>query len=309
MVVRSPPLKALRAFEAAARLESFLVAAEELHVTPSAVSYQIKILEEYIGFNLFERLSRGIVLTDAGRSYFESIHSAFEQIHEATERTISSNSNNTLFLKVASSFSVKWLLPRLASFVAQNPDIHVRIDTRNPSAAGRTEAVDVEIRFGDGQIADMHVESLVVERFAPMCSPHLLDGPRALRSLDDLRKFPLIHTGTNLVPWANWLAANGVTAGNDLRELFFDRAFMAIEAAVNGLGIVLEGDFLARVELDSGALVEPFRDVQKELRTCRHFLVYPHARAEIPKIRIFANWIRERLRAEAEERTRAGGVA
>src|SRR4051812_10251308 len=270
MAARSPPLKALRAFEAAARLESFLMAADELHVTPSAVSYQIKILEEYIGFNLFERLSRGIVLTDSGRSYFEAIHSAFEQIREATERTISSNSNNTLFLRVASSFSVKWLLPRLASFVAQHPDIHVRVDTRNPPAAGgRTEAVDGEIRFGDGQSAGMHVESLVIERFAPMCSPHLRDGPRALRSLDDLRKFPLIHTGTNLVPWANWFSANGVTAGNELRELFFDRAFMAIEAAVNGLGIVLEGDFLARVELDSGALVEPFRDVQKDLRTCR----------------------------------------
>ncbi len=196
---------------------------------------------------------------------------------------------------------MKWLLPRLASFVAQNPQIHVRIDTRNPAAAGgRAEPADVEIRFGDGQIADMHVESLVVERFTPMCSPHLLDGPRALRSLEDLRKFPLIHTGTNLVPWVNWLNANGVTVNNDLREMFFDRAFMAIEAAVNGLGIVLEGDFLARTELDSGALVEPFRDVQKELRTCRHFLIYPHARSEIPKIRIFATWSPERLSFEAE---------
>jgi LysR family transcriptional regulator, glycine cleavage system transcriptional activator len=300
--VRSPPLKALRAFEAAARLESFLLAAEELHVTPSAVSYQIKILEEYVGLSLFERLSRGIVLTDAGRSYFVSIHGAFEHIREATERTMHGSANSRLVLRVASSFSVKWLLPRLASFVALNPDIDVRIDTRNHAPAAGGEVADVEIRFGDGQIADMHVEALVTERFVPMCSPHLLDAPNALRSLDDLRKFPLIHTRTNLVPWSNWLSANGVNVAHDLRELFFDRAFMAIEAAVNGLGIVLEGDFLARPELESGALVEPFRGMQKELRTCRHFLVYPHSRAEIPKIQAFSNWIRERLRAEAGER-------
>lgn len=295
MSVRRPPLKALRAFEAAARLGSFLLAAEELHVTPSAVSYQIKLLETFLDLNLFDRLNRGIALTDVGRRYYEAIRNAFAQIDGATQQAVSARQMDLLYLRVASSFSVKWLMPRLSSFVRQHPEIHVVFDTRSPLPFGQAEPVDIEIRFGDGRIADMHVEPLVTESFAPMCSPYLLEGPKAIKNLTDLTKFPLIHSRTNLVPWSGWLQAHGLANADESGTLFFDRAFMAIEAAVNGLGVVLEGDFLARQELDAGQLVEPFKGVQKEFRTCRHFMVYPHGRAEVPKIRAFATWIRDEI--------------
>lgn len=299
MSARRPPLKALRAFEAAARLGSFLLAADELHVTPSAVSYQIKLLEMYLNITLFDRLNRGIALTDVGKRYYEGIRSGFAQIDNATQQAISSRETDLLYLRVASSFSVKWLMPRLSSFVRKHPEIHVVFDTRSLAPLGQDENVDIDIRFGDVRISDMHVEPLISESFAPMCSPYLLEGPKAIKNLSDLVNFPLIHSRTNLVPWSGWLHAHGMTQSDETGTLFFDRAFMAIEAAVNGLGVVLEGDFLARQELDSGQLVEPFKKIQKEFRTCRHFMVYPHGRAEVPKIRAFAAWIRDEIQLGA----------
>lgn len=295
MSVRRPPLKALRAFDAAARLGSFLLAADELHVTPSAVSYQIKLLETFLNITLFDRLNRGIALTNVGRRYYEGVRSGFAQIDNATQQALSTGETDLLYLRVASSFSVKWLMPRLSSFVRLHPEIHVVFDTRSSAPLGQAEQVDIDIRFGDVKISNMHVEPLVTESFAPMCSPYLLEGPKALRNLTDLVNFPLIHSRTNLVPWSGWLQVHGVDQSDETGTLFFDRAFMAIEAAVNGLGVVLEGDFLARQELDSGQLVEPFKNIQKDFRTCRHFMVYPHGRAEVPKIRAFSAWIRDEI--------------
>lgn len=293
--VRRPPLKALRAFEAAARLGNFFLAADELNVTPSAVSYQIKLLETFLGISLFDRLNRGIALTDVGHQYYEAIRNIFSQIDSATQFAINSRLTEVLYLRVASSFSVKWLMPRLSSFVHQNPDIHLKLDTRSSLPFGQADPADIEIRFGGGKISDMHVEPLITESFAPMCSPSLVEGANAIKTLNDLIKFRLIHSRANLVPWSTWLRANGVAELGDSDVIVFDRAFMAIDAAVKGLGIVLEGDFLAREELATGLLIEPFKGIQKHLQTCRHFLVYPHARAEVPKISAFVTWIKREI--------------
>lgn len=293
--VRRPPLKALRAFEAAARLENFFLAADELNVTPSAVSYQIKLLETFLGISLFDRLNRGIALTDVGHQYYEAIRNIFAQIDSATQVAINTRQIQVLYLRVASSFSVKWLMPRLSSFLHQHPDVHLKLDTRSSLPFGQADPADIEIRFGGGKISDMHVEPLITESFAPMCSPSLVEGANAIKTINDLAKFRLIHSRANLVPWSTWLNAHGMAELGDSGALVFDRAFMAIDAAVKGLGIVLEGDFLARQELATGLLIEPFKGIQKQLQTCRHFLVYPHGRAEVPKIKAFVTWIKNEI--------------
>lgn len=289
-MVRLPPIKAIACFEAVARHLSFLRAADELLVTPPAISQQVKLLEEFLGTRLFHRLNRRIALTDDGERYRKSLTSAFVAIGEATLEVSKRRGHEKLLIRSTPSFATQWLMPRLPDFVARNPDLNIEIDSSTETTDFRCDQVDLEIRGGDGSWPELSVEPLTCDRVIPMCSPTLLSSVRNLSEPEDLVVKNLIHSLKMPIKWNQWLELNKIGGVDLSRGLRFTRSHMAIQAAVNGLGIVLELDGLAQSELASGDLVEPFPHLSSiELRY--HWLVCPPRTARTAKIAKFRNWI------------------
>ncbi len=259
MITRMPPLRALAAFEAVARNLSFAKASAELNVTPSAVSQQIKILEKHLAITLFRRLNRRILLTEAGEIYYASIASAFDAMADATERIHSHLNPQILMIRSAPSFAAKWLLPRLPDFIRRNPDIDIRLDASNEKTDFAHEAVDLELRFGAGTWEGLHVEPLYRDDIVPLASPTLVETQRLRQPESLLRGASLIHSVKCPVSWQTWFAANGLPPAAALRGPRFDRSFMAIQAAVDGVGVALDSSILAQAELRDGKLTIPFR--------------------------------------------------
>lgn len=287
---RMPPLRALAVFEATARNMSFSRAAVELNVTPAAVSQQIKVLEGYLSARLFRRLNRRVLLTEAGELYYSSISSAFSNMATATERIGSAVVPTILTIRSAPSFATKWLLPRLPEFLAEVPNIDVRLDASNEKTDFTRENVDLEIRFGDGSWRGLHVEPLCRDIAIPLASP-TLSRRYAIRSAEDLSSgVPLIHSIKCPVSWERWFAAHQVQQHDSLRGPRFDRSFMAIEAASMGLGVVLDCEILAQRELASGDLVCPVEPRCTFAQTV-HWLVTPHQSLERVKTRRFRDWL------------------
>lgn len=284
-------LKAIQAFEAAARLSSFALAADELFVTPSAVSHQIKLLEEQIGVRLFHRVHRSVVLTDAGRRYAEEISGAFARIDAATRDVGRSAKSDILTIHATPSIATQWLMPRLARFSALNPDIDVRLNASAVPADLVTEAVDIDIRYGASRLqpAGTMVLPFPTETIVPLCAPQLAYGPHPIRSPHDLCHHPLIHSELCLVGWRDWLRAHRKVKLDITRGLRFDRSFMAISAAVDGLGVCLESLLLVERELDTGKLVAPLG--REGMKVSGYTLNLLKSRAELPKIRAFQDWL------------------
>lgn len=304
MITRMPPLRALAAFEAVARNLSFAKAAAELNVTPSAVSQQIKALEERLAITLFRRLNRRILLTEAGEIYYAAIASAFDAMADATERIHSHLNPQILMIRSAPSFAAKWLLPRLPEFIRRNPDIDVRLDASNEKTDFAHEAVDLELRFGAGTWEGLHVEPLHRDDIVPLASPTLVETQRLRRPEDLLlRGGPLIHSVKCPVTWEMWLAANGLRPAAALRGPRFDRSFMAIQAAVDGVGVALDSGVLAQAELRDGRLTVPFRGHRAFVCTLFWF-VCPFENLRRGTVTRFRDW----LFAHPEMR-RAGGTA
>ncbi|WP_448191099.1 transcriptional regulator GcvA [Azospirillum sp. sgz301742] len=291
-------LKAVQAFEAAARLSSFALAAEELLVTPSAISHQIKLLEEQVGVNLFHRIHRAVVLTDAGRSYAEEITAAFGRIDAATRNIGRTEKSDILTIHSTPSFATQWLMPRLARFSALNPDIDVRLNATVAPVDLAREGVDLAIRYGSRlQPPGAQVLPLPTETIVPLCSPALMNGPHPIRTADDLHHHTLIHSEVCLVGWRDWLRQHRKAKLEITRGPRFDRSFMAISAAVDGLGVCLESLLLVQRELETGRLVAPFG--LEGLKVQGYTLNLLKSRADLPKVRNFQNW----LFAELEKST------
>ncbi|WP_342236874.1 LysR substrate-binding domain-containing protein [Inquilinus sp. OTU3971] len=262
---RSPlPLRALAAFEAAARLESFRAAAEELALTPSAVSHQIRILEARLGLRLFDRVGRGVVLSPEGSELFGRIGGSFDALAEAVEaaarRGRRARRPEVVLLRTPPSLAGSWLLPRLPAFLAGHPEIDLRVhaDLRLATESGaRSEADGVDLAIWYGDHAPATAVPLLAETIQPLCAPALaaggnLHGPR------DLLALPLIVTRDNRVSWEGWFRRQGVALDDGFaRTLQLDPSHVAIEAAVKGLGVVLESDALAEDALRGGRLVAP----------------------------------------------------
>ncbi|HXH02545.1 MAG TPA: transcriptional regulator GcvA [Candidatus Competibacteraceae bacterium] len=284
-------LKAVQAFEAAARLSSFALAAEELFVTPSAVSHQIKLLEEQFGVRLFHRVHRAVVLTDAGRRYAEEISAAFSRIEAATRELGRTAKSDILTIHSTPSFATQWLMPRLARFSALNPDIDVRLNASATAANLTTEAVDIDIRYGTKKLqpAGTMVLPFPPETIVPLCAPALANGPHPIRSADDLRHHTLIHSEMCLVGWRDWLRQHRKVKLDITRGLRFDRSFMAISAAVDGLGVCLESLLLVQRELETGRLVAPLGLEGPKVQG--YTLNLLKSRADLPKIRSFQDWL------------------
>jgi LysR family glycine cleavage system transcriptional activator len=286
---KHPPLRALAVFEAVARNGSFWRAADELNITKSGISYHIKSLEDFLGTKLFIRLNRGVRLTVEGGTYYESIHEAYSHIDDGTRRLLGSPQRETLTVQCGVSLGYLWLTPRLPLFLSENPGIDLRIVTPTVKLDNRNDAVDIEIRYGPASEPGMHVEALFEENIVPMCSPAILQGS-SLRDPGGLSKFRLIDSKLSEYSWSSWLSANRIGI-SDFSRLHFDHVLLALQAAVSGLGIALEGDILASEELAAGRLVIPpaLRGLVAR-KSLRNFVV-PETQANTEKVQIFRDWL------------------
>jgi len=295
----SPPLRSIGVFHAAARLGSVAKAAEELGVTPSAVSQQIHALETQLGTTLLTKAGRGIKLTEAGERYYDSIAESLERIGEATDRIRGYHAVATLTIRASPTLSSKWLLPRLASFIEAHPHIDVRIDgTSEPTDFAR-EDVDIDIRHGAGNWPGLFVEGFVEERFLPVCMRGYAE-PASIEAAT-LLKHRLIHSVKSQMQWPTWFKAMGVAVERRWRRVSFDRSHMAIDAASAGMGVALESDLMMWRELRDGLLICPVV-APARLTLTTQWLVCPHDHLRHHKVRAFLDWIRVQRDAWAAAR-------
>jgi LysR family glycine cleavage system transcriptional activator len=299
---RLPPLNALRAFEAAARHQSFRDAAAELHVTPAAISHQIKGLEEHLGVDLFRRLNREVRLTDAGRDCLPALRDAFDRIGAAMDRVrrADSGASGMLTVSAAPSIAGKWLLPRLDRFRDAHPDIDIRLDATMTVTDFTRDDVHVALRYGRGHYPGLYSELLLRNEVFPVCAPGLTRGPRALKQPADLKHHVLLHEESASIDpshpdWAVWLRAAGVANVDATRGPRFTHSPMLIDAAVAGRGVALGRSVIVADDLAAGRLVRPFGENVKV--DFAFYFVCPPAALEVPKIKAFRRWIFE----EAEQ--------
>ena len=280
----------LRAFEAAARLESFTLAAKELHLTQSAISHQIRELEEYFGKPLFFRKNRKVEPTAEGRRLLESLSRVFDVIEAACNEVTLAPSSQVLALHCSPSFAAKWLSPRLPEFIKANPDITIRMTSgAEPIDLLRNQEIDIAISYqfthaGPG-ITSI---SLGEEKIAPMCSPGLIDPKVPVKEL--MSKLTLIESSLNHHTWEQWFEVNQLT-NPSTRKMSFDRAALSISAAVDGIGAVLESVRFAERELSRGELVEIGQEIFLPTKDRTHFLSYRSNTKNSPKIKLFNEWI------------------
>jgi LysR family glycine cleavage system transcriptional activator len=297
-----PPLNALRAFEATARHLSFSRAAEELHVTPAALSHQIRGLEALLKLKLFDRKARAIELTDAARLIYPGIRAGFESLREAVQRLDRTKTDRILVVSAPPGLTAKWLVPRLYRFLAANANIDARISATTRFADFITDGVDVAIRMSSGVHRDLFVEKLMDESLVPLCSPRLLEGPNGLKTPSDLGRFTLIQVdlpAPGAPTWIDWLAAAGAPTIDASRELHLSGADHALDAAIEGAGVVLAYKMIASREIFSGRLVSPFGP---ELQIGQsYYLVCPKGHEKRPNIRSFREWLHSEIELTAAD--------
>ena len=308
---RLPSLNSLRAFEAAARQESFTKAADELCVTQGAVSQQVKGLEAELGVRLFRRERQRLVITDAGRSYLGVVRDAFDRLAMGTERLLQRQNSGVLTVTTSPNFAAKWLVHRLGRFSDAHPGIELRISASIQHVDFAREDIDLAIRHGVGQWPGLHVTRLCVEELFPVCGPKLVRGRGALRSPRDLKHHTLLHAN-DTGDWVKWLKLVGVDDVDFKRGTVFNQASMAIDAAVDGQGVALARTALAAWDLLSGRLVRPFPQALEAPYAL--WIVCPAPAADLPKIATFRSWLLKeaaddtRRLAELESPAREGAV-
>ncbi|WP_036191060.1 transcriptional regulator GcvA [Marinobacterium lacunae] len=295
-----PPIKAVQAFEAAARLSSFALAAEELFVTPSAISHQIKQLEEQFGVKLFHRVHRAVQLTDAGRRYAEEITAAFSRIDIASRELGRTGRSDILTVHSTPSFATQWLMPRLARFSSSQPDIDVRLNATYPLPDDLLlNGVDIDIRYGMRRLQPTGTMVLPFppETIVPLCAPELAEGVHPIHTVSDLQHHTLIHSEVCLITWRDWLRQHRKVKLDISRGPRFDRSFMAISAAVDGMGVLLDSLLLVERELESGRLVAPFGVEGPKIQGYTFNVL--KSQADLPKIRAFQDWLFAELEQSA----------
>jgi len=295
-----PPLNALKVFEAAARHLSFTKAADELNVTPGAVSQQIKSLEEFIGGPLFRRTGRALLLTDAAQASLPALREAFDRLDEAARILTARNDSRRLTVSVAPSLAAKWLVPRLDRFHERAPELEVWISADMEVVDFAVDDVDLAIRYGPGRYAGLETELLMGETILPVCSPRLLLGEKPLRSPADLAHHPLLHDGSpdrevSSPTWPMWLKAAGVAGVDGARGAKFNQSSLVIEAAVAGKGVALAKQTLALADLEAGRLVSPFN--LSTPSTFSYFIVHPASKARNAGVKAFKKWLHEEAAA------------
>lgn len=296
---RIPPLNGLRAFEAAARHLSFVKAADELSVTPGAVSHQVKTLEAYLGVQLFRREARGIRITEAGQDALPVLRDAFDRLEQVSDRLDAHRTAGTLVVSAAPTFAGKWLVPRIEQFHDRHPEIEVRIDAAKRVVEFAREDVDVAVRFGTGDWPGLRAWPLFdrPDEIFPVCAPAGPGRTRPpLRDPSDLAGQVLLHAdwklgGRTWPSWPDWLAAAGVEGVDGTRGPRFTTWALAIQAAQAGDGVALGSRMLVETELAAGTLVRPFAEALAAPADLGFYLVCPEVAADRPKVRAFCAWM------------------
>ena len=309
---RLPPLNALRAFEAAARHMNFSRAADELSVTPGAVSQQIQNLEDYIGAPLFKRTPKGLLLTDAAQIALPALREAFDRLAEAASQLTAATDGRRVTVSAAPSFAAKWLVPRLGRFEARHPEMDVWLSAGMELVDFTDGEVDLAIRYGSGRYPGLEVARLMGETVMPVAAPGLL-VEKPLAEPADLAHHTLLHDGSpdadeSCPDWAMWLAARGLREVDGTRGPRFNQSSLVVEAAVGGRGVALAKGTLAQADLDAGRLVAPLSSSTTTLDLA-YYLVMPKAKARLKQVRAFAEWVRaEAATHEAGLRTLDNGA-
>ena len=288
-----PPLNALRAFEAAARHLSFKRSADELNVTPAAISHQVKQLEDLIGAPLFHRLTRALQLTEVGKAALPALTSGFDSLDEGAKQMRAKIDTKVLTVSVSSAFGSMWLVPKLDRFQRKHPEIEIRIDGTDRLVDVPAGEVDVAVRYGPGGYKGMNVDYLFNQMNKPVCSPALLQGEHPLLRPNDLAHHTLLHIDWKdaEASWRMWLLAAGLYDIDPTRGPHFMQENMAVQAALDGQGVALIGDRLVADYLRSGQLVCPFRPDLTTPLTFSYYLLSSRAGASTAKVSAFRKWL------------------
>lgn len=283
-----PPIANLQAFEAVARRKSFALAAEELHLTASAISHQISRLEAHLNVRLFERSAHGVRLSPAGDHYLLHVRTALAAITSATE-DLRQGIRNSLYVHSAPSIASLWLMPRLHKFAKAYPDISLNLSAAHTPSDFALGQADIDIRYGVPQWGDLVVEPLFEESIVPLASPDFIKQHQLSR-ISQLLEVPLIQSNVSVVQWSDWFRRYSDLRSPDRFPVRFDRAQMSLDAATQGLGVALESAINAGGHLAEGKLVVPF-GINKAVRVKAHFAVYPQRHAKRPAVEAFLSWL------------------
>ncbi len=291
-----PPLNSLRAFEAAARHLSMVRAAEELHVTPAAVSQQIKQIEDFLGQPLFRR-GRKLALSDAAMAALPLLTDAFDRLERAALQLRAGASDGPLVVSTPPAFAARWLVPRLENFQSRHPEIELRLLATRRLVDFSLEDVDAAIRFGTGDFPGLNAERLMPEAIIPVAAPSLAEG---IKNCADIARQPLLNdewqTDHQLFPdWETWLASHGVMPDAPLRIRHFGESNLTIQAAISGLGVALVWRSLVEDDLKAGRLVHVANEIMAT--PMAYHLVMPAGRIGLAKIAAFREWLLETARS------------
>ena len=298
-----PPLNALRAFEASARHLSQAKAAQELNVSPGAVSHQIRALEALLGIELFERRVRAIALTPAAKMLYPGVQNGFLQIQEAVASLRQATNERVLVVSTPPGLTAKWLAARLYRFASGHPEIEVRISSSLANANFTTDGVDVAVRnlaARPGDDSGLLIERLVELSLVPVCSPRLYEQHGTPRTAEALARMPLIHDDSlvaraKMPTWSDWFTAAGLPSIDVSRGLHFNSSDHALDAAGEGAGVLLAHDLLAYDDLRTGRLIIP---VARPISSDRaYYVVCPKHRSTVPQVRAFRDWIKQEVAA------------
>jgi len=294
MFDRLPPLQTLRAFEAAGRLLSMTLAADELHVTHGAVSRQVKALEAHLGVALFQRLTRRIVLTDAGAELLAVVTRLLTELTREAEHLRSRSATARLTISTSVSFASRWLAPRLHRLMARVPDYDVHLDVTDINVDLHDGRIDAAVRYGIGRYPNVVAERILDETVTPVCSPAYRPAAEGWPALAALPRCTLLHEDRMLANWEQWFAMAGIDRARG-RGPAYSHGSMAIEAAIRGEGVALGRSALIAEDLTAGRLVAPFP--QLRLKAERGYdLVYRPSDRDHPKLRAVRDWLEEEIR-------------
>jgi DNA-binding transcriptional LysR family regulator len=285
-----PPLSCLMAFESAARRASFKQAAVELNLTPSAVSHQIAKLEELLDIKLFDRTGRQIRLTTSGEEYLSRLSGALDTISIATDNA-RKGVNNTLFVHCSPSFASLWLMPRLTDFAKTYPEVSLTLSSSVMPSDFDSAQVDLDIRYGLPIWEGVHVVPIQQERLLPLACPDFIKQHN-IKKPEDLMHVPLINSSVNLMQWTDWFASRKIDYAPPQYAYRFERTFMALEAAVQGLGVAFDSTFIADKHIQAGSLQPVFKN-EWSLKVEAHHMVFPNRHLHRPEVMNFIKWVQK----------------
>lgn len=293
-----PPLDSLRVFEAAARLGSYQKAAEELNITPSAVSHRMRTLEAQLGVKLFERDGRGLTLSADGARFLTPVAEGIERLRAATNAVVRRPGEGPLAMTVAPGFAMRWLLPRLGRFQREFPNIEIRFDSTAESLDLVSRQLDLGIRFGFGEWPGLTAERLFSYDWVPVCAPVLAEEGRRLQDPSDLSDFTRLHVSVRPDDWRMWLLAAGVEGIDPEAGPVFESMPVALEAAAQGMGVLVAERHMIGEDVTTGRLVTLFDEIHVP-SSGAFYLVYPEGGLRDRRLRAFRDWLfRERSAGE-----------